>query len=237
MAEKADKENFLAVFPQGIAEDPSRQVNVTEERGKNRNFRTWSDGSEVTDSSKKGTDDVAFIGAILDDLDRKYDIDAGRIYATGFSNGATMSFMLGVKLSDRIAAIAPIAGLLYAREPPENPVSLISILGSEDRPPEEKKMMLVKKSYAASYLNNPVSVWSGYLNCADEQREEDENVLVINFGLCIPGTHVTSYIVKGMGHVFPGKANFFAGDPEVGNKVNAVDISWEFFGKHAKMIN
>ena len=55
-------------------------------------------------------DDVAFIRALLDDLMRAYQVDAKRVYATGMSNGAIMAYRLASELSDRIAAIAPVAG-------------------------------------------------------------------------------------------------------------------------------
>ncbi len=32
---------------------------------------------------------------------------------TGFSNGASMAFRVGIELSDRVAAIAPVAGALW----------------------------------------------------------------------------------------------------------------------------
>src|SRR5262249_28108973 len=51
--------------------------------------------------------DLAFVRALLDDLERRYCIDRARVFSTGFSNGAFFSALLGCTMSDRIAAVAP----------------------------------------------------------------------------------------------------------------------------------
>jgi polyhydroxybutyrate depolymerase len=57
-----------------------------------------------------GNRDLAFVRALLDNLERRYCIDRRRIFATGFSNGAFFSALLGCAMSDRIAAVAPVSG-------------------------------------------------------------------------------------------------------------------------------
>jgi poly(3-hydroxybutyrate) depolymerase len=61
-------------------------------------------------SAIDGNRDLAFVRALLDDLERRYCIDRARIFSTGFSNGAFFSSLLGCGLSERIAAIAPVSG-------------------------------------------------------------------------------------------------------------------------------
>ena len=55
-------------------------------------------------------DDVGFTRALLDDLATVTNVDAKRVFATGISNGGIMCYRLASELSDRIAAIAPVAG-------------------------------------------------------------------------------------------------------------------------------
>jgi len=57
-----------------------------------------------------GNRDLAFVRALLDDMERRYCIDRRRVFATGFSNGAFFSALLGCAMSDRIAAVAPVSG-------------------------------------------------------------------------------------------------------------------------------
>ena len=54
--------------------------------------------------------DVAFTARVLDHLEHAYCIDLARIFVTGFSNGAFFSHLLGCRMADRIAAIAPVSG-------------------------------------------------------------------------------------------------------------------------------
>lgn len=78
--------------------------------------------------------DVDFISELLDQVSTVACIDQQRIYATGVSNGGRMAALLGCALSNRIAAIAPVAGgykLLPACEP-ERPISVLEIHGTSD---------------------------------------------------------------------------------------------------------
>jgi polyhydroxybutyrate depolymerase len=55
-------------------------------------------------------DNLGFIDAIIDQVSSEYSVDASRIYATGFSQGGMMSYLLSVERSDRFAAVASVAG-------------------------------------------------------------------------------------------------------------------------------
>ena len=55
-------------------------------------------------------DDVAFGRDLLDALGARLCIDTGRVFVTGVSNGGGMAARLGCELSDRLRAIAPVAG-------------------------------------------------------------------------------------------------------------------------------
>src|SRR4051794_37336403 len=78
-------------------------------------------------------DDVAFLGKLLDGLGTLVTADAKRIYACGMSNGGMMCYRLAAELSDRIAAIAPVAGTIAIEESkPKRPVPVIHFHGSKD---------------------------------------------------------------------------------------------------------
>lgn len=51
--------------------------------------------------------DLNFILAIIDSLYNRYQIDRNRVYASGFSMGAMMSWFLACKIPDKIAAVVP----------------------------------------------------------------------------------------------------------------------------------
>jgi polyhydroxybutyrate depolymerase len=78
-------------------------------------------------------DDVEFTRRLLDDIARDVRIDPKRVYATGMSNGAIMSYRLASELSDRIAAIAPVSGPMGTPTcKPSRPVPVIHFHGTDD---------------------------------------------------------------------------------------------------------
>jgi polyhydroxybutyrate depolymerase len=58
-------------------------------------------------------DDVQYVSDVIDHVAARVCTDTARVYATGFSGGARMSSLLGCKLNNRIAAIAPMSGLRW----------------------------------------------------------------------------------------------------------------------------
>ena len=116
--QKADEAGFLAVYPNGTGHFSSF---------------TWNGGNCCGSAVQKNVDDVGFVSAVLDDLLGAYRIDRRRIYATGISNGAVMAYRLAAELSDRIAAIAPVAGSVGTEiSQLKRPVSVLHFHGTMD---------------------------------------------------------------------------------------------------------
>lgn len=85
----ADRKNFIVVFPNGS-------------------------GGRFQDGLAQGPDDVAFVRAMLDKLQRGLSIDTKRIYACGISNGGYFTQLLALSMPDRIAACGVVASTLTA---------------------------------------------------------------------------------------------------------------------------
>jgi polyhydroxybutyrate depolymerase len=78
-------------------------------------------------------DDVAFASALIDAAAQHACIDTRRLYATGISNGAGMSTLLGCKRPRVYAAIAPVAGINLIKPCPKGPpVSVLAFHGHTD---------------------------------------------------------------------------------------------------------
>jgi polyhydroxybutyrate depolymerase len=107
----SDREHFLLVSADGTG-DP----------------RGWSAGA----TPPNGVDDVRFVSDLLDTLGQELCIDPGRVYATGFSNGAFMASRLGCEMSDRLAAIAPVGGVDYPATACGGPMPVLAIHGTAD---------------------------------------------------------------------------------------------------------
>jgi polyhydroxybutyrate depolymerase len=99
----ADREGFIVVYPNGtgwLAED----------------YLTWNAGLCCGYAAAEKVDDVGFVRVLLDALGTRAPVDTARVYATGFANGAMMSYRLAAQASDRIAAAAAVAGSLVLPE-------------------------------------------------------------------------------------------------------------------------
>ncbi|MFI9504430.1 alpha/beta hydrolase family esterase [Nocardia sp. NPDC052566] len=111
---KADKENFLVVYPEGYNSAYNALICCG------------------------GEDDVGFIKTIVASMISKWKVDPRHVYAAGISNGGDMSFKLAVELPGTFAAIAPVSGGFIgqtAEQPtytPKTPVSVITFLGGKD---------------------------------------------------------------------------------------------------------
>ncbi len=101
----ADTYGFYVVYPE------ARWQPLAEQRG-------WRAGPNCCPYPADTGDldiDVNFALSIIDDLiqfNSPSTVNAKKIYATGFSNGAFMAYHLACQRPDRIAAIAPVGGSL-----------------------------------------------------------------------------------------------------------------------------
>jgi polyhydroxybutyrate depolymerase len=101
----ADTHGFIIAAPSGAAPYDDQDAG---RRAWNMNRMPLANGKIVP----LGTpDDIKHIADIIDTMTAQPCIDARRIYLIGYSGGARMASAAACALSDKIAAIAPIAGL------------------------------------------------------------------------------------------------------------------------------
>lgn len=90
-------------------------------------------GTPVHWDANIGSGDVNLIGTILDQAESQLCVDTNRVYVAGFSNGAFMSSAVACQYSDRVAAVAPVAGM---RDIPgctfTRPVPVVTFHGTAD---------------------------------------------------------------------------------------------------------
>ena len=120
MRELADKENFIVVYPNGTG--------IYEHA-----VLTWNAGICCVYAKEHEIDDVGFLEKLIDKLIAEYPIDKNRVFITGISNGAMMAHRLACEISEKIRAIAPVAGMLnYDEKEPTTSVSVLAIHGTAD---------------------------------------------------------------------------------------------------------
>jgi len=91
-----EQEKFITVYPNGTRSTPAS------------NTRLWNAYNQP--STVAQVDDVGFLNALLNHLIRRYAIDTCRVYSSGFSNGAMMTYRMACDATQRFAAIAPLSG-------------------------------------------------------------------------------------------------------------------------------
>ncbi|HLX37001.1 MAG TPA: PHB depolymerase family esterase [Candidatus Binataceae bacterium] len=230
---KADQENFIAAFPDAVAERPKRPASFL------FNPQTWNDGSGRHQSGKRNDPDIDFIAYVIDTLRSRYGADPSRIYVTGFSNGASMTFRTGVELSDQLAAIAPVAGHLFVYEHPvKRAVPALYIIGRDD--PLELPAGGVLKIMGEEVTQPPIlenlQRWRDIEDCPLNPSSDarDDGIERVAFSDCRDGVQMVEYFIDDMGHVWPGGLTHLpqrlVGKPS--DKLNATDVIWDFFKAH-----
>lgn len=242
-AEKANKEGFLAVFPNAMARDPARPSSFA------RNPQLWNDGSGRFYPDQKAVDDVKFINGLLDDLSTRFSVDTHRVYVTGFSNGASMAFRLGAELSQRITAIAPVAGALW-QDPValKQPVPMCYITGTADPlnlieggvPKLASGASDNVRAKAKPPVRDSIIKWVKALGCPTTPTSKSYANGISTETYCPGNGDVTVvYItVDDLGHTWAGGKSLL---PErmvgkTSDKLKATDVIWDFFQKHTKYL-
>ena len=88
----AEEKGFIVVCPSGSLENTRSPKKIPQMSWNVENYGN--------------ADDIVFTEALLDYMIKKYNIDEGRVYATGQSNGGRMSIYAGLALPKRITAVA-----------------------------------------------------------------------------------------------------------------------------------
>jgi polyhydroxybutyrate depolymerase len=222
----ADRHGFAVVAPEGTCADPREPPNFLS------NPQVWNDGSPRSAMGRAGADDVAFIAAVLDDLPKHHPIDGSRIYLTGFSNGAGMTFRLGEELSHRFAALAPLAGYCWKPEPrPAHPRPTLYMVGAADPlvPLQGGELVTPWRQLVTRMpVHETLVRWARGLDCPEQPGavHEANGVRIEQYGPLL-----TAYTIEGLGHHWPGGRGELnrrvAGPPN--NRVDANEVIWEFF--------
>jgi polyhydroxybutyrate depolymerase len=89
---------------------------------------------QLVPNGEEAHDDVAFIRALVQQLERTTCVDPGRVFVTGVSNGGGLAARLGCEMSDTFLATAPVAGRYSVLPPchPTQPVSILEVHGTHD---------------------------------------------------------------------------------------------------------
>ncbi|MFC1645757.1 hypothetical protein ACFL2Y_01085 [Candidatus Omnitrophota bacterium] len=231
----ADKRGFIAVFPAG-------HHRIWKDR-----LLHWNDGrTPQNDPTFKDIDDVGFVAALLDDLMKFFKVDKSRIYATGLSNGALMTYRLGSELSDRIAAIAPVGGQRaigeYGQKPPR-PISVMHFHGKKDAWAKYDGGAPPKSFFKESLkpVEETIQTWISHNGCPSGPAKTKRigKAVITHYSSGKNGSEVVLVTLEDGGHTWPGgkmteseKDYLGIGTGPINQDISAMEMMWEFFKKH-----
>ncbi|WP_437938341.1 extracellular catalytic domain type 1 short-chain-length polyhydroxyalkanoate depolymerase [Sorangium sp. So ce341] len=219
----ADERGLLVAYPAGIG-------------------GSWNAGLCCGQAWEEGVDDVDFTRDLIDAISEEHRVDPRRIFVTGMSNGALMAHRLGCELADRIAAIAPVAGVLHvppATCEPARPISVLHVHGTAD--------IVIPYNGGTGVVPVPVPGSLEFVSVAESLaiwRERDGCAGVSHvtyahgdttctaWSRCAEEAEVEHCAVEGGGHTWPGGGDL---PPVFGPKSETFDASerlLDFFEEH-----
>jgi len=235
----ADRDGFIMVYPDGI------ELN-------------WNDGRMDEESNdrahRENIDDVGFISALIDYMIGDFNVDEKRVYVTGISNGAIMSYRLACELSPRITAIAPVDGsissLMFPECHPSRAVSVLAINNLNDPlvPYEggdiNSKIRRIKLGKVLS-VDESIGFWVHHNECStvpvvseepDKDPTDGTRVTRKHYTGGAEGTEVILYSIDGGGHTWPGGVQYLPAwiIGRTSRDLDANEVIWQFFKKHSR---
>ncbi len=212
MNSKADSAGFISIHPEGT--DAS-----------------WNAGACCGLAVSNMVDDIGFVKDLLDSAATKLCVDAHRIFVTGMSNGGFLSNRVGCELADRVAAIAPVAGVDGMPTcMPSRPMPIIHFHGTAD------PLVPWNGDAAEGFISVPddFAGWAMRDNCTDAMPAttfSNGDSSCASYLHCDGGAQVTLCTVQNGGHTWPGGTPV----PTLGYTtadLSATDAMWSFFQAH-----
>jgi polyhydroxybutyrate depolymerase len=214
----ADRDGYVVAYPDAVAGQ-------------------WHSGHPAETATD---DDVGFLSALIDSLSRTYGVDPHRIYVTGLSNGASMTYRLACERPGRIAAVAPVSGglaraLMQAcAQASRRPIPLLLIHGTADPVVpfdsgelEGNLAYWIRRNGCAT--TNPAITYLPNADPGDGTRTRVEH-----YAACRNGADVILYAIEGGGHHWPNGDEPFRLEPRgnVPRDFDAADAIWSFLKAH-----
>jgi polyhydroxybutyrate depolymerase len=207
-----------------------------------------------------GSTDLKFIKDLLDTAESQLCVDTNRVFATGLSNGAFMASAVACQFNDRIAAVAPVAGVRTIKGCAfKRPVPIVAFHGTGDQfvtfdgglgqkaldlpaPDGSGKKLgdtltpAQRKARSGDSIPTIMAAWAKRNHCDTGTTEQTIAADVTKVTQkCAPAAATILYRVTGGGHSWPGSPFSQSIITIVGPttmSINADELMWDFFVQH-----
>lgn len=217
--EQATAARFVVAYPDGL-------------------HHAWNAGGGCCGvPGRQGTDDVAFITAMVAAIAREVPIDPDRVYATGISNGGMMAYRLACDTTI-FAAIGPDSATMLGPCRSPAPLSVIHIHGTADRNIPYRG----GPGDGVARIDGPPvptlnATWRATDHCAAPAVTR-AGAVTTSVARCPGGRAVELITIAGAGHQWPGgvppaplAARLLHLD-QPSTALDATSVIWQFFAAH-----
>jgi polyhydroxybutyrate depolymerase len=204
--------------------------------------RAWNIGECCHFAYRKNVNEAAFVNDILEQLREDFQIDTTRIYSTGYSDGATLSYLLACKMPHRLAAVAGISGTLFTPEPQcalPAPMPVMVVHGTADHSiPYQGHAGGPPGSVTQDHFNlsapGVTAFWVSHDHCAGEPDTAQHGNVIRAHYRCPDGAEVVFYTILGGAHGWPGGGRGWVFSPVPPTDMSATDSVIRFFFRHQR---
>lgn len=168
-------------------------------------------------------DDVAYVSDVIDHVAARACTELARVYATGFSGGARMSSLLACRLNERIAAIAPMAGLRWPAPCAGRAIPVLTLHGLADPQNTYDGHVEGRGGEWIESVPEALAGWAQYNGCNPEVALEDPPgpLSTLRYDGCRDGAEVRLIRIDGLRHQWAR------------DEVDATSVMWDFFRSHS----
>ncbi len=224
----ADTGHFLIAYPEGL------EVN-------NLIFGGAAPGWNVEGAYSASHDDIAFTDSLIDHVKADFNIDYGRVHATGWSNGSEMALYLACALENKIASVGGVSGSINFTLLNNNcfisrPFSMLLMHGAADPiVPFDGLFNLIPPAPLIPTLLANVNYCSNdsvVTELPDIVPGDSSTVTKIEYVNCYENKEVLFYRINNGGHTWPGSTPL---PDSLGNEnldINASSEIWNFFKRN-----
>lgn len=222
----AEDAGFLVAYPTGVANN-------------------WDFGTGVaTPDGVVRTGDVQYLVNMISEIDDDYPVDEDRVFAVGFSNGASMAYHLGCQAPDVFRAVAGVAALVYAGTVNGcalTPMPILFIHGTLDPILPWQRLTARDGRVIGLTGEESFNFWAQRNQCErtedslsvedieDTDPEDGSTVVHFTVSPCADESEVQFYAIIGGGHTWAGhpfESRFEIGSTNMDIDASQIIVDW-----------
>jgi polyhydroxybutyrate depolymerase len=166
---------------------------------------------------------LAYVSAEIKSLTASQNIDPRRVYVTGFSAGASMTYFVGCRLSSQVDGIASVSGAVRFVDPchVSHPISELEVIGTKDLIPLGGSARLLSAAQVAARFRR-------FDGCDPHSSAAVRGpVEEVTWSQCKDASGVALYVIEGGTHQWPRP-----GASGNDSQLPAAQAVWAFFAAH-----